>query len=863
MAITPIIGKKGAQNQKTKFMEYKNYSDTPIEKLFETFNTSANGLSQEEAEERLEIYGLNEPAKKKRRNIVVRFLFTFLNPLVIVLLIIATASIFLENKIGAYLIYLMAFISVTLTFTQEFKAEKESLKLIEMVSSTATVYRDNKLTEIKIKEIVPGDIIFLSAGDMIPADLRLISCKDLFINQASLTGESFPIEKYPNPDNNKDIKSIIELNNILFMGSSVVTGTALAIVIQTGTKTQFGELAQKIVKIRPETSFDKGLKKYTWLMIRLMSVLIVVIFVINALTKGKVLEALFFALAVAIGITPEMLPVMVAINLSKGAISMSRKKVIVKRINSIQNFGAMNILCTDKTGTLTIDKIVLERHCDIKGEEDDEVLKFTYINSYYQTGLKNLLDRAILEHAELEEEMKNYKKIDEMPFDFVRKIMSVVVESNNERILITKGRPEEIFKRCKKYEYDGKVYEINEEIWPTLKTQVEKLNFEGFRTVAIAYKYVEDAKDVYSKEDEEGLVLKGYVAFLDPPKPGVRETLKLLNDLGIELKILTGDNALVTKKICDYVGINIKGSINGDNLNDLNDEQLKKVAIENTIFTRLTPIQKEKIIRALQSENNIVGFLGDGINDAPALKVADVGISVNNAVDIAKETADIILLEKSLSALEDGVIEGRRVFGNIIKYIKMGSSSNFGNMISPTIGSIFLKFLPMLPIQILLNNFLYDLSQISIPTDNIDPEYIKKPKPWDIQFIKKFMFIFGPISSVFDLITFGVLLLMKAPQDVFHTVWFLESLTTQTLVIHIIRTQKIPFLQSKPSNALLLTSLLIVGAGYSIVYSTIGKHMGFVKLPLYYIGIIALIVICYLFTVLFANILFSKRNSHN
>jgi len=863
MAITPILGKKGAQNQKTKFMEYKNYSDTPIEKLFETFNTSANGLSQEEAEERLEIYGLNEPAKKKRRNIIVRFLFTFLNPLVIVLLIIATASIFLENKIGAYLIYLMAFISVTLTFTQEFKAEKESLKLIEMVSSTATVYRDNKLTEIKIKEIVPGDIIFLSAGDMIPADLRLISCKDLFINQASLTGESFPIEKYPNPDNNKNIKSIIELNNILFMGSSVVTGTALAIVIQTGTKTQFGELAQKIVKIRPETSFDKGLKKYTWLMIRLMSVLVVVIFAINALTKGKVLEALFFALAVAIGITPEMLPVMVAINLSKGAISMSRKKVIVKRINSIQNFGAMNILCTDKTGTLTIDKIVLERHCDIKGEEDDEVLKFTYINSYYQTGLKNLLDRAILEHAELEEEMKNYKKIDEMPFDFVRKIMSVVVESNNERILITKGRPEEIFKRCKKYEYDGKIYEINEEIWPTLKTQVEKLNFEGFRTVAIAYKYVEDAKDVYSKEDEEGLVLKGYVAFLDPPKPGVRETLKLLNELGIELKILTGDNALVTKKICDYVGINIKGSINGDNLNDLNDEQLKKVAIENTIFTRLTPIQKEKIIRALQSENNIVGFLGDGINDAPALKVADVGISVNNAVDIAKETADIILLEKSLSALEDGVIEGRRVFGNIIKYIKMGSSSNFGNMISPTIGSIFLKFLPMLPIQILLNNFLYDLSQISIPTDNIDPEYIKKPKPWDIQFIKKFMFIFGPISSVFDLITFGVLLLMKAPQDVFHTVWFLESLTTQTLVIHIIRTQKIPFLQSKPSNALLLTSLLIVGAGYSIVYSTIGKHMGFVKLPLYYIGIIALIVICYLFTVLFANILFSKRNSHN
>jgi len=862
MVITPAIGKKSSQNQKARLLEYKDYSDAPIENLYERFNTSFKGLSQEEAEERLDIYGYNEPARKKKKNVILRFLFTFLNPLVIVLLIIATTSLFLDNKIGACLIYLMAFISVTLTFFQEFKADKESAKLIEMVSSTATVYRDNKLTEIKIKEIVPGDIIFLSAGDMIPADLRLITCKDLFINQASLTGESFPQEKYPVSDN-KNLKSIIDLNNILFMGSSVLTGTALAIVIQTGTKTQFGELAQKIVKIRTETSFDKGLRKYTWLMIRLMSILVVVIFAINALTKNNILEALFFALAVAIGMTPEMLPLLVAINLSKGAISMSRKKVIVKRLNSIQNFGAMNILCTDKTGTLTIDKIVLERHCDIKGEEDEEVLKFTYINSYYQTGLKNLLDRAILEHEELEEEMLNYKKIDEMPFDFSRKIMSVVVERDNKRLLITKGRPEEIFKRCTKYEYDGNIYNIDEQIWPVLKTQVEKLNFEGFRTVAIGYKDILTIKDVYSKEDEEGLILKGYIAFLDPPKPGVRETLKLLNELGIELKILTGDNALVTKNICDYVGIKFKGSVNGDNLNDLNDNEIKKVALENTIFTRLTPIQKEKIIKALQSENNIVGFLGDGINDAPALKVADVGISVNNAVDIAKETADIILLEKSLSALEDGVIEGRRVFGNIVKYIKMGSSSNFGNMISPTIASIFLKFLPMLPIQILLNNFLYDLSQISIPTDNIDPDYIKKPKPWDIQFIKRFMFIFGPISSVFDLITFGVLILMKAPEDVFHTVWFLESLTTQTLVIHIIRTQKIPFIQSKPSRPLLVTSLLIVGAGYAIVYSSVGKHMGFTGLPGYYIGIIAGIVICYLFTVQFAKKIFSIKYSYN
>lgn len=862
MFVAPVAAKKISQNQKAKLLEYKEYSTAPIKYLYERFNTSLKGLSQEEAEERIDTYGYNEPARKKKKNVALKFLFTFLNPLVIVLLIIASASLFLDNKIGSYLIYLMAFVSVTLTFSQEFKADRESTKLIEMVSSTATIYRSNKLTEVKIKEIVPGDIVYLSAGDMIPADLRLITCKDLFINQASLTGESFPIEKYPSL-NNENLKSIIELDNILFMGSSVLTGTALALVIQTGSKTQFGDLAQRIVKIRTETSFDKGIKKYTWLMIRLMLVLVVIIFAINAITKNNILEALFFALAVAIGMTPEMLPLLVAINLSKGAISMSRKKVIVKRLNSIQNFGAMNILCTDKTGTLTMDKIVLERHCDIKGEEDEEVLKFTYLNSYYQTGLKNLLDRAILDHEELENEMLNFRKIDEMPFDFSRKIMSVVVEKDNKRLLITKGRPEEIFKRCSKYEYDGKIYKVSEKIWPELKNQVEKLNSEGFRTVAIGYKDINTIKDVYSKEDEENLILKGYIAFLDPPKPGVRETLKLLNELGIELKILTGDNALVTKNICDYVGINIKGSIAGDNIDDLTDEEIKKVAIENTIFTRLTPIQKERVIRALQAGNNIVGFLGDGINDAPALKVADVGISVNNAVDIAKETADIILLEKSLSALEDGVIEGRRVFGNIVKYIKMGSSSNFGNMISPTIASIFLKFLPMLPIQILLNNFLYDLSQISIPTDNIDPDYIKKPKPWDIQFIKKFMFIFGPISSVFDLITFGVLILLKAPQDVFHTVWFLESLTTQTLVIYIIRTHKIPFLQSRPSRPLLLTTLLIVGAGYAITYSSLGKHMGFVGLPVYYIGIIAGVVICYLITVQIVKNLFSRKYSYD
>jgi Mg2+-importing ATPase len=860
MVTTGANNKKIVKLQKQVLSKYLEYSSSTIESLFQRFNTSINGLSDEIVEEKTEEFGLNEPARKKKRNILLQILLKFTNPLVIVLLIIATSSLFLNNKIGAYLIYLMALSSVILTFIQEYRANREAEKLIEMVSSTAAVSRNNKIEEIKIKYLVPGDIVHLSAGDMIPADLRIISCKDLFINQASLTGESFPGEKFAGLFDSQS-NSITELGNIAFMGTSVVSGIATALVLETGTRTQFGELSQKVVRTHVETGFDKGIKKYTWLMLRFMIVLALIIFTINAILKKNVAEALLFALAVSIGIAPEMLPILVAINLAKGTITMSKKRVIVKRLNSIQNFGAMNILCTDKTGTLTMDKVVLERHCDIKGEEDEDVLKFTYLNSFYQTGLKNLLDRAILDHEEIEEEIKKYKKIDEIPFDFSRKIMSVIVERDNKHILISKGRPEAIFDRCKEYELDGKIMEINKRILPDLKKQVISLNTEGFRIVALAYKNIDDIKSVYSRDDETDLILKGYVAFLDPPKPGVKETIEILNKLGIELKILTGDNTFVTKKICSYVGLNIKGTVTGDNIEDLSDKELCVVAKENTIFTRLTPIQKERIIQALQADKNIVGFLGDGINDAPALKAADVGISVENSADIAKETADIILLEKSLLVLRDGVIEGRKVFGNIIKYIKMGSSSNFGNMISPTIGSIFLPFLPMLPIQILLNNFLYDLSQIGIPTDNIDSEYISEPKPWNINLIKKFMLVFGPVSSVFDLITFGTLILLHASQSTFHTTWFLESLTTQTLVIYIIRTGKIPFIQSRPSRILVLTSIMILGIGYAVTYSPLGKHFGFVQLPLSYIGIILLIVIAYLFTVQLVKKLFIKKFS--
>jgi Mg2+-importing ATPase len=726
-----------------------------------------------------------------------------------------------------------------------------------MVRATATVYRNGKAKEIKIREIVPGDIVDLFAGDMVPADLRIISCKDLFINQASLTGESFPIEKIAEPIH-PESKAISELTNIAFMGSSVVSGTGLGLVVKTGLATQFGELSRNLAAIVTESSFDKGIRKFTWLMIRFMLLLVVIIFGINALLKGNFIEALLFSLAVAVGLTPEMLPMLVAINLSKGAIAMSKKQVIVKRLNSIQNFGAMDVLCTDKTGTLTLDRIVLEKHCDVVRNENDDVLRFAYINSFYQTGLRNILDRAILKYEKLL--VKQYKKVDEVPFDFSRKIMSVVVEVDGRHTIVSKGAPEEIFKRCTKFELDGEILDMQDLILTDLKEEYNDLSADGFRVLAIAYKNVENKKNVYSKDDEQGLTLKGYVAFLDPPKPTAKKTIEVLKSLGIEFKVLTGDNELVTKKICSEVGLDVKGLTTGDELEKINDEKLRELVKTTSVFARLSPLQKERIIRALHKNKHIVGFLGDGINDALALKASDVGVSVNNAVDIAKESADIILLKKSLMVLRDGVIEGRKTFGNILKYIKMGASSNLGNMFSMTGASIFLPFLPMLPIQILLNNFLYDLSQVAIPSDEVDKEYLLKSRPWNVKYIKKFMLFIGPISSIFDFVTFGVLLFVfHASQPLFSTGWFLESLCTQTLVIHIIRTGKIPFIESKPSQFLLFASIYIVTIGLVIPLTPLGKFFGFVTPPPSYFIALFLIVVTYLFSVQIGKKWFIKK----
>jgi Mg2+-importing ATPase len=842
--------------QKQQILDF-DYIGCSQDVLFEKLKTSPSGLTEEEVQKRLDEYGYNEPAKKKKRTILLQILSKFINPLVIVLLIIAAFSLFFGEKVSAILVILMAAMSVMLSFFQEYRAGKEAEKLSEMVRATATIHRDGKPKEVPIRNIVPGDIVDLFAGDMIPADVRIISCKDLFLNQASLTGESFPAEKTATPIQTQS-RSAVDLTNIAFMGSSVVSGTGLGVVIKTGLATQFGEISRKLASITVETSFDKGVRKFTWLMVRIMLILAVVIFAINALSKGNASQALLFALAVAVGLTPEMLPMLVALNLSKGAIAMSKKKVIVKRLNSIQNFGAMDILCTDKTGTLTLDKIVLERHCDIVRKEDDDVLRLAYINSYYQTGLKNILDRAVLKHGKLP--VKQYKKIDEIPFDFSRKMMSVVVAMDSKHKLITKGAPEEVFKRCTKYELEGEILDFDALTLTDLRLEYENLSADGFRVLAIAYKDYDGSKEVYSKDDEQEMILKGYVAFLDPPKPTTRKTIETLRGLGIDFKVLTGDNELVTRKICSDVGLDVKGMLTGEMVEKASDAELTEMVKSVNVFSRLSPLQKERIIRALHRNKHTVGYLGDGINDALALKAADVGISVDNAVDIAKESADIILLQKSLMVLEDGVLEGRKTFGNILKYIKMGSSSNFGNMFSMTGASLFLPFLPMLPIQILLNNFLYDLSQIAIPSDDVDAEYLRRSRPWNINYIKKFMIIIGPISSIFDFITFGVLwFLFHASEPLFHTGWFLESLCTQTLVIHIIRTGKIPFIESKPSQFLMFTSIYIVTLGLVIPLTSLGRYFGFVAPPPSYFLALIIIVGAYLWSVQIVKNWFIKK----
>lgn len=825
----------------------QNYSTYSTEDILKEFNTSLNGLTDAEAKIRLKKYGPNAPSAGKKLPAIIQFLSKFLNPLVIALIVIALFSLFFGEKISAIFIGLMILVSVVLEFSLEYRSGKAEEKLSDLVRTKVAVLRDGARKEADIFAIVPGDIIDLYAGDMIPADLRIIHAKDLFINQSSLTGESFPVEKTAAICKSEK-SSPKAADNMAFMGSSVVSGTGLGIAVKTGNSTQFGEISGSLARIEEETSFDQGIKQFTILMIHLMLALVVLIFfIIIFIKQGFFKDALLFSLAVAVGITPEMLPMLVTINLSRGAIDMAKKKVIVKRLNSIQNFGAMDVLCTDKTGTLTLDKIVMVNHFDVEGDADAKVMRFAYLNSSFQTGLKNLLDEAILDHDKLT--VAGYKKIDEMPFDFSRRIMSVVVEKNGQHLLIAKGAPEDIFNHSSRYELNGKIHKIHDKIFSKVQKEYDKLSGQGFRVLAVAYKNIASPKEVYSKNDENDLVLRGYLAFLDPAKPTVKESLNLLEELGIEIKVLTGDNEIITQKICRDVSLFVKGAITGSQLDNIQDAELARLAEKTTIFARMNPIQKERVVKALRKNNHTVGYLGDGINDAPSLKAADIGISVNNGVDIAKESSDIILLQKSLMTLKDGVLDGRKVFGNIIKYIKMSASSNFGNMISMTGATLFLPFLPMLPLQILFNNFLYDMGQLALPYDEVDKEYLDKPRPWNINFIKKFIFFIGPLSSIYDFLTFGAMLyIFNAAQNqaLFHTGWFIESLFTQMLVIYIIRTNKIPFIESAPNKFLIFNTLLILAVALGVVFSSFAGLFGFVALPPLYFVILFIMLVTYL-----------------
>ncbi|MGA2667083.1 MAG: magnesium-translocating P-type ATPase [Patescibacteria group bacterium] len=846
------VNHSAAQSQ----LEAKDFSNQPVEKVLSDLKSRASGLTSQEAAKFLAIYGPNEVRTKDEKSAFSLFLSKFYNPLVIMLFIVAIFSIFFGEKVSAIIIIAIAFLSVILSFIQEHSASKNAKKLQEMVKVSATVQRDGIKKEVALSEIVPGDIVELSAGKLVPADLRIIQSKDLFVNQSSLNGESFPVEKDSASQTTKTT-SIFDAQNLLFMGSSIASGSGQGVAIITGRQTEFGKITGELTAAKTETAFDQGIKKLTWLLIRFIVVLALFIFLVNALFKGNFVESLLFALAIAVGLTPEMLPMIVTVNLSKGAINMAKKKVIIKELDSIQNFGAMDVLCTDKTGTLTLNDITLVEYTDFAGHKDDEILRLAFINSNFQTGLTNLLEQAIFDYKKFD--LKNIRKIDEVPFDFSRRILSVVIDDQGKDKLIAKGAPEEILARSNFYYLGGQILKLEEAQIEKLNQEYDNFSREGFRVLAVAYQEVEK-KPSYSQKDEANLIFVGFISFLDPPKPDAAQAIKNLESLGITLKVLSGDNELVTEKICREVGLNTEGILTGTDLEKLNDDEVKHKVETVNVFVRLDPLQKERIVTALKSNNHIVGFLGDGINDSPSIKKADVGISVNNATDIAKETANIILLEKSLIILGDCVKEGRRTFANVIKYIKMGASSNFGNMLSMTGASLFLPFLPMLPPQILLNNFLYDVSQTAIPTDDVDEEYLNHPRPWDIKFIKEFIIYIGPISSIFDFVTFGVMwFFFHASPALFHTGWFVESLCTQVLVVHIIRTHKIPFFESKPSKILLLATLGIVFVALVLPYLPFAASLGFVPLPAIFFLILLGIAVFYLALVQLIKNWFTRR----
>lgn len=833
-----------------------DYRTSPMDEVLDELQTSISGLSSLESKKRLEEQGPNVLAEKKEFNIVFEFLSHFKNPLIIILLVAAGLSWIMDKGTDAIIIGCMILFGVILDFAQEYNADKALKKLLESVKATATVIRDGERQEISISELVVGDIIFLCSGDLIPADARIVKAKDFFVNQSAITGESFPSEKtsaVPLPGG----VSLSESSNIIFKGTNVVSGSATAVIIKTGKNTEFGKIASNLARAPVKSDFEKGIDSFGFFLMKVILALVIFIFFVNSFLKHDFFQSFMFAIAIAVGITPELLPMIMAITMTAGSKKMLKKGVIVKVLSSIPNFGSMNILCADKTGTLTENKINLVQYSDYKGAENEDVLLYAYLNSSFQTGIKNPLDDAVISYKK--KDITAFCKIDEIPYDFFRKRMSVIANNGENNFLISKGAPEEIIKCCAFIKISNKTVTFDKRTEEEAISTYHKLSMQGFRVLGVAVKQVEQ-KEVYSKNEEINMIFEGFVSFLDPPKKDVKEVLNQLRGIGVETKIITGDNELVTRKICDEVGLEIKGILLGADLDKFTDDALKIKAQNTTIFARCSPDEKNRIITALKSNNNVVGYMGDGINDAPSLKTADVGISVDSAVDIAKESADIVLTKKSLKDLEEGIIEGRKTFANTMKYVMMALSSNFGNMFSAAGAVLFLPFLPMLPIQIILNNFIYDFSQVTIPFDNVDDDEVQKPKKWNMDSVIKFMYVFGPISSIFDFATFFLLFfVIKAPAAVFQTGWFLESLATQIIIIHVIRTKKTPIFKSRASKWLVASSFLCLAFGWILPYTPLGPLFKFEPLPLYIVLMLAGIVLAYLITVEMAKRIFYRK----
>ncbi|MCL1873529.1 MAG: magnesium-translocating P-type ATPase [Clostridiales bacterium] len=871
------------------------------ETLLIQYDNTYNGYDEETVEDMRDQYGANTITKQKKDSIFKKLWDAFINPFTVVLFALAGVSLFTDiviappgeaDPMAVIIITSMVIISGLLRFVQETRSGKAAERLGEMVETTAAVMRqqenketdelETKKTEIPLDEIVVGDVIHLAAGDIVPADIRIIQAKDLFVSQSSLTGESEPVEKFADPAPGKPA-SPLELSNLAFMGSTVISGSAIALVLAVGDDTVLGSIASQLQIKTPPTSFEKGVGAVSWVLIRFMLVMVPVVLFLIGFTKGDWLQATLFALSVAVGLTPEMLPMIVSANLAKGAVSMAKKQVVVKELNSIQNFGAMDILCTDKTGTLTQDKIILEYHLDVHGNSDPRVLRHAFLNSYYQTGLKNLMDISIIERAREEKAIEReevYRKVDEIPFDFSRRRMSVVVvDDKGKTQLITKGAIEEMLAISNYVEYQGKVEPFTDELRREVLADCQEYNSDGLRVLGVSQKTNPSPAGAFSIADESDMVLIGYLAFLDPPKESAPEAIAALSEYGVEVKVLTGDNDAVTKSVCKQVGLEAERILLGNDVEDMDETQLREAVETTNVFAKLSPSQKSRIVAALRENGHTVGYMGDGINDAAAMKASDVGISVDTAVDIAKESANIILMEKDLMVLEKGVIEGRKIYANIIKYIKMTASSNFGNMFSVLAACAFLPFLPMLPLHLLLLNLIYDLSCVALPWDNVDREFLAIPRKWDASSIGKFMAWLGPTSSVFDITTYLLLYFIICPAmcggqlfhqladpllqakyiAIFQTGWFVESMWSQTLVVHMLRTPKVPFLQSRASAPVTLLTMAGIAFLTIIPFTGLGAEIGLAPLPGVYFAWLALTIFLFMaLTTVFKQIFIKK-----